>query len=76
MKCEYDPSVLDHLRRETTTLLDRIADLRHQLRIERAKRLRAEQLLAIARQDRETWERTTAELMTCGVSLDEIGEAA
>lgn len=75
MKSEYRPEVLYHLRRVCTEQEQTIAKLRHELNVERAKRLRAEQSLAIERKDREAWARATAELVACGVSLDEL-EAA
>ena len=55
MKCEYDPSRLDHLRRQTTVLADEIAKLRLQLANERYARLTAEMMLAIARGDQVAW---------------------
>lgn len=70
---KYD--VVEHLRRETTRQADEIKQLRQQVDVERARRLRAEQTLAIARGDRDAWAKATAELMSCGVTLAEV-EAA
>lgn len=75
MKREYHPQQLDHLRRVATEQETTIRRLRHELAVARARQARAEQLLAIARNDRAAWAKATAELTACGVSLDEV-EAA
>ena len=74
MKGEYrhNFSREDYLQHEVSRLTDEVKDLRHSLAIERAKRLRAEQRLAIEQGDRDTWARVTAELVACGVGLEEI----
>jgi hypothetical protein len=72
MFAEYHWSQVDHLRRLTVEQGETITRLRHELAVERAKRLRAEQLLAIARGDEQTWARVTEELLRCGVLLEEL----
>ena len=74
MKGEYrhNFSREDYLQHEVSRLESELRSVRHSLAVERAKRLRAEQRLAIEQGDRDTWARVTAELVVCGVSLDEI----
>lgn len=74
MKGEYrhNFSLEDTLRHENARLERELKETRHTASVERAKRLRAEQRLAIIQGDRETWARVTAELAGCCVSLDEI----
>lgn len=71
MKCEYHPSVLDFLRRQAAEQQAEISKLRHELAVERFRRLTLEIEKAIATKDEPSWSRLVAERMGLGVSFEE-----
>lgn len=72
MRSEYHWTVVDSLRRETTEQRLEIARLRLDLAVARARQYRAEQKLAIVNGDNDAWARATAQLMGCGVTLEDV----